>query len=220
MATLCSVLALRCDFEKAGSNVSHWSSARRFREALSRAILSNQSPGDCRAHHPRSVARSSVTVGRPAIGPATPTSLQTLGSIAASQGLQTGRAPDASSYCDQQAPVAVVASADCWVAQTRLAGQQGLPRVTRDHLPQSFYSGTGALKKELLEHFRRTRAMRRSCHHTQKTDDHSRIRDAVSISERPATVEDRAVPGHWEGISSAVAAAARLRRLSSVRHAM
>ncbi|MEX3901291.1 IS30 family transposase [Paraburkholderia sp. BR10954] len=62
-----------------------------------------------------------------------------------------------------------------------------------------FIQARGALKKELLEHLRRTRAMRRSRHHTQKTDDHGRIRDAVSISDRPATVEDRAVPGHWEG---------------------
>jgi IS30 family transposase len=62
-----------------------------------------------------------------------------------------------------------------------------------------FIQARGALKKELLEHLRRTRAMRRSRHHTQKTGDHGRIKDAVSISARPATVDDRAVPGHWEG---------------------
>jgi IS30 family transposase len=62
-----------------------------------------------------------------------------------------------------------------------------------------FIQARGALKKELLAHLRRTRVMRRSRHHTQKTDSHGRILDTVSISERPATVEDRAVPGHWEG---------------------
>ncbi len=62
-----------------------------------------------------------------------------------------------------------------------------------------FIQARGALKKELLEHLRRTRIMRRSRHHTQKTDNHGRIVDAVSISERPAAAEDRAVPGHWEG---------------------
>jgi len=62
-----------------------------------------------------------------------------------------------------------------------------------------FIQARGALKKELLQHLRRTRAMRRSRHHTQKTADHGRILDAVSICERPAEVEDRAVPGHWEG---------------------
>ena len=62
-----------------------------------------------------------------------------------------------------------------------------------------FIQARGALKKELLQHLRRTRVMRRSRHHTQKTEDHGRITDAISISERPASVEDRAVPGHWEG---------------------
>lgn len=62
-----------------------------------------------------------------------------------------------------------------------------------------FIQARGALKKELLQHLRRTRVMRRSRHHTQKTKDHGRITDTVSISERPASVEDRAVPGHWEG---------------------
>jgi len=62
-----------------------------------------------------------------------------------------------------------------------------------------FIQARGALKKELLAHLRRARIMRRSRHHTQKLDNHGRILDTVSISERPATVEDRAVPGHWEG---------------------
>ena len=62
-----------------------------------------------------------------------------------------------------------------------------------------FIQARGVLKKELLQHLRRTRVMRRSRHHTQKSDDRRKIRDAVSISERPATAEDRAVPGHWEG---------------------
>jgi IS30 family transposase len=62
-----------------------------------------------------------------------------------------------------------------------------------------FIQARGALKKELVEHLRRSRVMRRSRHHTMKTDHHGRITDTVSISERPASVEDRAVPGHWEG---------------------
>ncbi len=65
--------------------------------------------------------------------------------------------------------------------------------------PTLFIQSRGALKKELLEHLRRSRAMRRSRHHTQKTANHGRISDTISISERPAAVEDRAVPGHWEG---------------------
>ena len=62
-----------------------------------------------------------------------------------------------------------------------------------------FIQARGALKKELLQHLRRTRPMRRSRHYTQKTDDHGKISNTVSIRQRPASVEDRAVPGHWEG---------------------
>ena len=62
-----------------------------------------------------------------------------------------------------------------------------------------FIQARGALKRELLAHLRRPRGMRRSRHHTQKTETHGQIVGAVSISERPASVEDRAVPGHWEG---------------------
>jgi IS30 family transposase len=62
-----------------------------------------------------------------------------------------------------------------------------------------FIQARGALKKELIQYLRRPRAMRRSRHHTQKTSDHGRISNAVSIRERPAEAADRAVPGHWEG---------------------
>jgi len=73
-------------------------------------------------------------------------------------------------------------------------------QVSHETIYRSLYiQARGALKKELTQHLRRTRVMRRSRHHTQKTDNHGRIKDTVSISERPATVEDRAVPGHWEG---------------------
>jgi IS30 family transposase len=73
-------------------------------------------------------------------------------------------------------------------------------QVSHETIYHSLFVQTrGALKKELLEHLRRTRVMRRSRHHTQKTEDHGRILNTVSISERPATVEDRAIPGHWEG---------------------
>jgi IS30 family transposase len=73
-------------------------------------------------------------------------------------------------------------------------------QVSHETIYKTLYiQARGALKKELIKHLRRTRAMRRSRHHTQKTPDHGRIVGAVSISERPPEVEDRAVPGHWEG---------------------
>lgn len=82
----------------------------------------------------------------------------------------------------------------------RLRYPDAASQVSHETIYRSlFIQARGALKKELLEHLRRSRAMRRSRHHTQKTDNHGRISDTISISERPACVEDRAVPGHWEG---------------------
>ena len=62
-----------------------------------------------------------------------------------------------------------------------------------------FIQARGALKKELLQHLRKTRVMRRSRHKTLKGQGLGQITDTVSIRERPAEAEDRAVPGHWEG---------------------
>lgn len=62
-----------------------------------------------------------------------------------------------------------------------------------------FVQARGVLKKELQAHLRSGRAIRRSRHATGKGDGRGSIVDAVSIRERPASVEDRAIPGHWEG---------------------
>jgi IS30 family transposase len=62
-----------------------------------------------------------------------------------------------------------------------------------------FVQARGALKKELIGHLRTKRRFRRSRHATSRGQGRGTIIDAVSIRERPAEVEDRAVPGHWEG---------------------
>ena len=55
------------------------------------------------------------------------------------------------------------------------------------------------LKKELVGHLRSKRRIRRSRHSRIFKDSRGQIVDAISIRERPAEIEDRAVPGHWEG---------------------
>ena len=62
-----------------------------------------------------------------------------------------------------------------------------------------FVQARGVLKKELLGHLRSKRTIRRSRQASQKGIGLGKITDMVSIRERPAVVEDRAVPGHWEG---------------------
>ena len=73
-------------------------------------------------------------------------------------------------------------------------------RVSHETIYKSlFIQARGVLKKELLEHLRAKRTIRRSRHASLKRDGLGQVRNAISISERPASVEDRAVPGHWEG---------------------
>ena len=73
-------------------------------------------------------------------------------------------------------------------------------RVSHETIYRSlFIQARGVLKKELLEQLRSKRRMRRSRHASASGQSRGQIVDAVSIRERPAEVEDRAVPGHWEG---------------------
>src|SRR5580692_9768430 len=73
-------------------------------------------------------------------------------------------------------------------------------RVSHETIYRSlFIQARGVLKKELMGHLRTRRRMRRSQHSHIFKDSRGRIADAISIRERPAEVEDRAVPGHWEG---------------------
>lgn len=62
-----------------------------------------------------------------------------------------------------------------------------------------FVQSRGVLKRALLTHLRRGRRFRHSRHATTAGQTRGQIIDAVSIRERPAAVDDRAVPGHWEG---------------------
>jgi IS30 family transposase len=73
-------------------------------------------------------------------------------------------------------------------------------RVSHETIYRSlFIQARGALKQELVGHLRSKRRIRRSRHASVHGHSQGRIVDAISIRERPAEVEDRAVPGHWEG---------------------
>jgi len=73
-------------------------------------------------------------------------------------------------------------------------------RVSHETIYRSlFIQARGVLKKELMGHLRTKRRIRRSQHSHIFKDSRGQIPEAISIRERPAEVEDRAVPGHWEG---------------------
>lgn len=85
-----------------------------------------------------------------------------------------------------------------WLASDP-AGLEGR-RVSHETIYKSlFIQARGVLKAELVKHLRSRRSMRRARMSTTKGQTRGQIRNAVSIHERPAEIEDRAVPGHWEG---------------------
>ena len=73
-------------------------------------------------------------------------------------------------------------------------------RVSHETIYRSlFIQARGVLKKELMGHLRSKRRIRRSQHSRVGGQSRGQIVDAISIRERPAEIEDRAIPGHWEG---------------------
>jgi hypothetical protein len=73
-------------------------------------------------------------------------------------------------------------------------------RVSHETIYRSlFIQARGALKQELVRYLRSQRRIRRSRHSSVHGHSQGRIVDAISIRERPAEVEDRAIPGHWKG---------------------
>ena len=73
-------------------------------------------------------------------------------------------------------------------------------RVSHETIYRSlFVQARGVLKQELTAHLRRRQTVRRNRKAISRPAPHGHIVDAVCIRERPAQVEDRAVPGHWEG---------------------
>ena len=73
-------------------------------------------------------------------------------------------------------------------------------RVSHETIYRSlFIQARGVLKKELMQHLRSRRLVRRSRHARAGGKSQGQIVDAISIRERPAEIEDRAIPGHWEG---------------------
>jgi IS30 family transposase len=196
------ILAATGGIRPAPRRRSRWALTLAEREEISRAVVTGHSIGSIAVQ----LGRAPSTIGR---------EIKRNGGQAcyrASQADQSawdrGRRPKTGKLAQNRALARIVAGK----LQRRWSPEQvagWLKRAYPDDTslqvsPETIYrslfiQARGALKKELVEHLRRTRVMRRSRHHTQKTDQHGRITDTVSISERPASVEDRAVPGHWEG---------------------
>src|SRR5947199_10181392 len=85
-----------------------------------------------------------------------------------------------------------------WLKRTH--PEDGCNQVSHETIYRSLFVQTrGVLNKDLLRHLRSKRSMHRSRPADPNGDRRGHIQDIVSIRKRPATVEDRSVPGHWAG---------------------
>ncbi len=136
-----------------------------------------------------------------------------------------GRAPYRANQADQQAWESALRPKPCVLATNRKLQEIVASKLMQDWSPQQisgwlkqsypddeslrvshetiyrslFIQARGALKQELVRHLRSQRRIRRSRHASVHGHSQGKIVDAISIRERPAEVEDRAIPGHWEG---------------------
>jgi len=86
-----------------------------------------------------------------------------------------------------------------WLKRTQPRNEE--LQVSHETIYKTLYIQTrGALKKELQRCLRTKRVMRYSRHATLKNKGHGKISDGITIGERPESVEDRVVAGHWGGI--------------------
>lgn len=72
--------------------------------------------------------------------------------------------------------------------------------ISHESIYKTLYiQSRGHLKKELLKHLRTQRVMRQSKQFNTKGNARGGIIDAVSIHDRPKDIDERTIPGHWEG---------------------
>jgi IS30 family transposase len=196
------VLRLRGGIAPAARQRSTWSLSLADREEISRGLVAGLSM----RRIAQRLGRSTSTISR---------------EIARNRGLQKYRAADADERAWREAlrPKAcqlavnkplqkiVAQKLDAYWSPQQVAGWLRIEylddramRVSHETIYKSlFIQARGVLKKELVSRLRSKRLMRRGKRSTTRGQPRGQIIDAISIRERPAEIEDRAIPGHWEG---------------------
>jgi transposase, IS30 family len=201
-SAVCWVVAARGGIAPAPRRRAPWTLSTTDREEISRGLAADQSFGQIATGLGRAVSTISREVAR-----------------------HGGRRAYRAAHADRRAWVCARRPKPCRLAQHRALCARGAEKLAIDWSPQQiagwlrrtfpdnpemqvshetiylslFGQSRGVLKRTLLAHLRRARTMRRSQQAAPARQQRGRILDAVSIAARPATVEDRAVPGHWEG---------------------